>query len=101
VTSGTSSTDDARTGPRLAVRRPPHPEAWAQVLDALGPVLDEHGFGPVHDNDSNTGGWAYLSAEDGNSAVLSLRSKACTELGVSGGSVLRGAETECPRRDEE
>lgn len=68
---GTSPVVDALLDPGWRADEARTPEAWAQVLDALEPVLDEHGFDHSHDNESNTGGWAYLSAEEGNGAVLS------------------------------
>jgi hypothetical protein len=70
--------------------------SWAQVVDALDAVLTEHGFHALHENESPTGGWAFLSAEDANGAVLTLRSTGHTEVGVSGGSVLHGEAAECP-----
>ncbi|QDW61953.1 hypothetical protein [Oerskovia sp. KBS0722] len=74
--------------------------SWAQVIDTLDAVLTEHGFHALHENESPTGGWAFLSAEDANGAVLTLRSTEHTEVGVSGGSVLRGEATQCPGWEE-
>lgn len=74
--------------------------SWAQVVDALDAVLAEHGFHALHENESPTGGWAFLSAEDTNGAVLTLRSTGHTEVGVSGGSVLRGEAAGCPGWEE-
>ncbi|GAA3220398.1 hypothetical protein ACFP63_01070 [Oerskovia jenensis] len=73
--------------------------SWARVVDTLDAVLTEHGFHALHENESPTGGWAFLSAEDANGAVLTLRSTEHTEVGVSGGSVLRGAAEGCPGRE--
>lgn len=71
-------------------------DVWSRVVENLEPVLAEHGFEVLDQNEQGTGGWAYFRAEDDNGAVFTLRSKGNTELGVSGGSVVLGAATACP-----
>ena len=46
-------------------------EAWAPVLDALNPVLEEHGF-DTRDEPGLDGGSLRITVEDGHGAELSI-----------------------------
>ncbi len=56
---------------------------WADVLTTANPVLTEHGFAAVTDEDSLDGGWSGVSTRDDAGAELRLADKAYTLLSLS------------------
>lgn len=68
---------------------------WAEVTEAVTPVLARHGFADPVAGDG-TGGWLSLSAQDPSGAVLDLRSKGLTDVDVDDALVSTDGECTLP-----
>lgn len=69
--------------------------SWAEVAQAVAPLLTEHGFGEPVDGDG-IGGWLSISAQDPSGAVLELRAKGLTDGDVDRALVTTDEECALP-----
>ncbi|MFB2598466.1 hypothetical protein ACEXQE_11775 [Herbiconiux sp. P17] len=88
--SETRVTDDGGSGCSLAIGTkrgdPSLPDTagtWADVMSVANPVLTEHGFAEVSEEESLEGGWTGLSSTDDSGATVSFADKGYTLLSLS------------------
>ena len=55
---------------------------WSEVMQVVNPVLEEHGFSTVTDEDSIDGGFTGISSRDETGAELRLVDKMSTEISL-------------------
>ncbi|WP_125775546.1 hypothetical protein [Antribacter gilvus] len=67
---------------------------WDRVVDAVGPVLEGHGF-ELDTTGADVGGWLVVTAEDDAGARFRLAAKGRGELGIDGALVTTGEDGAC------
>lgn len=58
---------------------------WAAVMETINPVLAEHGFSKITEEDSIAGGYTGISSRDDHGARVRISAKGSTELSLSAG----------------
>lgn len=71
-----------------------HGADWDAVVEAVTPVLEEHGFEPGTTG-PDVGGWLVIEAEDDAGAFFRLAVKGRGELGIDGALVLADQDGAC------
>ncbi|MGP9501111.1 hypothetical protein ACT3TS_02720 [Specibacter sp. AOP5-B1-6] len=56
---------------------------WDAVMETINPVLAEHGFSEIAEEDSIAGGYTGISSKDDHGARVRIVSKGSTELSLS------------------
>jgi len=55
---------------------------WSDVIDALNPTLERHGFSEITEEDSIDGGFTGISSRDATGAELRIVDKTSTEISL-------------------